>query len=226
MVLNMADFGKSWQSLQTLWNASRTVLKLFVTALRDCVCRFKVNSQRSKFGRLGAKGQGYNPQVLNMADLGQSWKSLHTLWNASRTVLKLFVTALRDCVCRFKVNSQRSKFGRLGAKNLGYNPQVLNMADLGKSWKSLHTLWNASKPVQKWFVTDGATVCAGLGWIGRGRKLADFDQNSWAIAHGFEHGRIWEVLEIARNSLKWLQNRSKIICNCLRDSLCQFRMNS
>ena len=163
--------------------------------------------------------------VLNMADLGKSWKSLETLWNASRTVLKLFVTALRDCVCRFKVNSQRSKFGRLGAKGLGYNPQVLNMADLGKSWKSLHTLWNASKPVLKWFVTDGATVCANLGWIGKGRKLADFDQNSWAIAHGFEHGRFWQVLEIARNSLKWLQNRSKMICDCLRDCLCRFRVN-
>ena len=68
---------------------------------------------------------------------------------------------------------------------------VLNMADFGKSWKSLQTLWNASKTVLKWFVTARATVCVDLGWIRKGRKLADFEQKAWAIAHGFEHGRFW-----------------------------------
>ena len=70
---------------------------------------------------------------------------------------------------------------------------VLNMADFGKSWKSLETLWNASKTDLKWFVTACVTVCVDLGWIGKGRKLADFDQKAWAIAHGFEHGRFWQV---------------------------------
>ena len=32
MVLNMADLVNSWKILQTLWNAFKTVLKLFVTA--------------------------------------------------------------------------------------------------------------------------------------------------------------------------------------------------
>ena len=32
MVLNVADFGKSLNSLQTLWNASKTDLRLFLTA--------------------------------------------------------------------------------------------------------------------------------------------------------------------------------------------------
>ena len=32
MVLNMADFVNSCKSLQTLWNACKTVLKWFVTA--------------------------------------------------------------------------------------------------------------------------------------------------------------------------------------------------
>ena len=103
---------------------------------------------------------------------------------------------------------------------------VFNMADFGKSWKSLETLWNASKTVLKWFVTACVTVCVDLLWIRKGRKLADFEQKAWAIAHGFEHGRFWQVLEIAPNSLKRLQNCSKIIYNCLRDCLCRFRVNS
>ena len=102
---------------------------------------------------------------------------------------------------------------------------VLNMADFGKSWKSLQTLWNASKTVLKWFMTACATVCVDLGSIRKGRKLADFEQKAWAIAHGFEHGRFWQVLEIPSNSLKRLQNRSKMICDFLRDCLCRFQVN-
>ena len=74
---------------------------------------------------------------------------------------------------------------------------VLNMADFGKSWKSLQTLWNASKTVLKWFVTACATVCVDIGWIRKGRKLADFVKKAWAIAHGFEHGdfgKSWKKL--------------------------------
>ena len=103
---------------------------------------------------------------------------------------------------------------------------VLNMAVFGKSWKSLQTLWNARKTVLKWFVTACATVCVYLGWIRKGRKLADFEQKAWAIALGFEHGRFCQLLQIAPNSLKRLQNRSKMICDCLRDCFCWFRVNS
>ena len=102
---------------------------------------------------------------------------------------------------------------------------VLNMADFGKSLKSLQTLWNASKTDLKWFVIAFVTVCVDLGWIRNGRKMADFEQKAWAIAHGFEHGRFWQVMEIAPNSLKRLQNRSKIICDCFRHCLCRFRVN-
>ena len=102
----------------------------------------------------------------------------------------------------------------------------LNMADFGKSRKSLQTLWNACKTVLKWFVSACAEVCVDLGWIRKGRKLADFEQKAWAIAHGFEHGRFWQVLDIAPNSLKRRQNRSKMICDCLREGLCRFRVDS
>ena len=103
---------------------------------------------------------------------------------------------------------------------------VLKKADLGKSWKSLHTLWNACKTILKLFLAASATVCVDFGWIRQGRKLADFEQKAWAIAHGFEHGRFGQVLEIAPNSLKRLQNHSKIISSCFRDCLCRFRVNS
>ena len=103
---------------------------------------------------------------------------------------------------------------------------VLNRADFLNSWKSLQTLWNASKTVLKWFANASVTVFLDLGGIPKGRKLAEFDQNAWAIAHGFEHGRFFELLEIVRNSLKRLQNRSKIICDCFRDCLCRFRVIS
>ena len=103
---------------------------------------------------------------------------------------------------------------------------VLNMADFGKSWKSLQTLWNASKTLLKWFLTPCATVCVDFGWIRKGRNLADLEQKAWAIAHGFEHGRFWEDLEIAPNSLKRFQNPPKMISNSLRDCLFRFRMNS
>ena len=102
---------------------------------------------------------------------------------------------------------------------------ILNMADLVNSWKILQTLWNAFKTVLKWFANASASVCVDLGWIPKVRKLADFEKKAWAIAHGFEHGRFFELLEIAPNSLKRLQNRSKIICECFRDCLCRFRGN-
>ena len=66
---------------------------------------------------------------------------------------------------------------------------VLNMADFGKSWKSLQTLWNASKTVLNVTCDCLRDCCVDLGWIRKVRKVADFEQKAWAIAHGFEHGR-------------------------------------
>ena len=103
---------------------------------------------------------------------------------------------------------------------------VLNMADFRKSWISPQSLWNASKTVLKWFVTGCATVSVDFGWNRKGRKSADFEQKAWAIAHGFEHGLISQVLEITPSCRKRLQNRSKKICDCLSDCLCRFRVNS
>ena len=105
-------------------------------------------------------------------------------------------------------------------------PMVLNMADFGNSWKSLQTLWNASKTPIRWFVTPCATVCFDFRWIGKSRNLTVFEQKAWAIAHGFEHGGFSQVLEIAPISLKRFVNPSKLIFNALRDCLCRLRFNS
>ena len=103
---------------------------------------------------------------------------------------------------------------------------VLNMADFDKFWKSLRTLWNASKTLVKGFLTSCPTFWVDFGWIRKCRKLADFEQKPWAIAHGFEHGGFWQVLEIAPNSLKRLLNPCKRISNSLRVFLGRFRVNS
>ena len=76
---------------------------------------------------------------------------------------------------------------------------VLNKADFLNSWKLLQTLWNALKTVLKWFATASATICVDLEWIPKGRKLADFEQKASAIAHGFEHRRFFELLEIVES---------------------------
>ena len=47
---------------------------------------------------------------------------------------------LRDYSCGFRMNSQLSHTGRIWAKRL-----VLNMVDLGKCRKSLHTPWSSGK---------------------------------------------------------------------------------
>ena len=148
--------------------------------------------------------------------------SLKRLQNRSKMICECF----RDCLCRFRVNSQGLKIGRFWEKGLGYGPWFWTWPIFFNSWKSFETLWNASKTVLKWFANASATVCVDLGWIRRNRKLADFEQRAWAIAHGFEHGRFWQVMEIVPNSLKRLQNRSKTICDCFRDCLCRFRVNS
>ena len=103
---------------------------------------------------------------------------------------------------------------------------VLNMADFGKSLKSLRTLWNASKTPVKGFLTSCPTFWVDFGWIRKCRKFAVFEQKAWSIAHGFEHGGLWQVLEIAPNSLKRLLNPCKRISNSLRDFLGRIRVNS
>ena len=160
--------------------------------------------------------------VLNVAYFVNSWKSLQITWNASKTILKWFVTACATVCVDLRWIRKRRKLANLEQKAWA----IAHGFERGRFWNSLPTLWNASKNVLSWFLTACATVCVDLGWIRKGRKLTDFEQKAWAIAHGFEHGRFWQVLEIAPNSLKRLQNRSRNFSDCLRDCWCRFRVNS
>ena len=156
--------------------------------------------------------------VLNMADFVKSWKSLQTLWNAFKAVLKWFVTASATfCV---DLGGIRTAW-KLADFEQRPGPIVLNMANFVKSWKSLQTLWNAPKTVLKGFVTACKSVAFDLVWSGKRRKLTDFKHR----ANGFQHGRFWQVLEIAPNSLNPLQDRSKMIYDSLQDCFCRFSVN-
>ena len=111
--------------------------------------------------------------VFNVADFAKTWNSLQTLWNASKTVLKWFVTAC-STVCvdlrwirkgRNLADFEQKAWARANGFEHGRFCQLLDIAP---------TLWNASKAVLKLFVTASATVFVDLGWIRKGKKLADF----------------------------------------------------
>ena len=76
------------------------------------------------------------------------------------------------------------------------------MADFGKCQKSSQTLWNVAYMLENRFLTVLGVVRKDSVRIRKGPKSTDFEQKPSAIAHGFEHGRFWQVLEIALNSLK------------------------
>ena len=162
--------------------------------------------------------------VLNMADFGKSWKSLQTLWNASKTLLKCFLTPCAT-VC---VDFGRIRKGRNLADFEQKAWAIAHGFEHGRFWQVLEIASNSLKRFQNppKMISNSLRDCVDFGWIRKGRNLADFEQKAWAIAHGFEHGRFWQVLEIASNSLKRFQNPSKMISNSLRDYLCRFRMNS
>ena len=107
-------------------------------------------------------------------------------------------------------------FGRFWAETLGYTPWFWTGSILA-SWKS-------AVPTPSFF-TAGNYLCPFQN-NSQGSKIGRFQQKPWAIANGFEHGRFWQVLEIAPNSLKWFQSPIKRIFNCFGDSLCRFRVNS
>ena len=79
---------------------------------------------------------------------------------------------------------------------------VLNMADFRKCWKMPKLPKNVANMVANGFLTTNGIVREIFGNICNEPKSADFDKKAWAIAHSFEHGLFWQVLEIGPNSLK------------------------
>ena len=103
---------------------------------------------------------------------------------------------------------------------------LLNMADFGKCWKSLQTFWKDSYMLANGFLSACGNIWMSSGWIRYGPEVPDFEQKAWAIAHAFEHGGFWQVLEIAPNLLKGLLYACKWISKCLWTYLKGFRVNS
>ena len=163
--------------------------------------------------------------VFNMAAFFYSWKSLQTIWNASKTILKWFVTACAT-VC---VDLGWIRKGRKLADFEQNAGAIAHDCEHGRFWQLLEIAPNSLKRLQNNSKMIGdclPTVCVDLGGIRKGRKLTGLEQKVWAAAHGFEHGQLWQVLELTPNSLKRPQNHSKMICDYLRDFLCRFRVNS
>ena len=93
---------------------------------------------------------------------------------------------------------------------------VLKMADLVKCWESFQTPWNASNMLGNGFPTTFGLIHEDLMWIPNGPTSTYFEQNAWAIAHGFEDGGFGQVLGIVPNFLKRPQYAWKWISNYFR----------
>ena len=209
MVLNMANFVNSCKSLQTLWNSSASLHKSFV----ERFCRFR------EFGAICRSWQNWpcsKPWAIAQAFCSKSanFRRIHpkstqkVSASSHKSVLKWFVicASLIRRVRKLADFEQKAWAIAHGFEH-GRFCQLLQIAP-----NSLKRPQNRSKMICDCL----RTVCVDLGWIRKGRKLADFEQKAWAIAHGFEHGQFCQLLQIAPNSLKRLQNRSKMICDCLR----------
>ena len=68
---------------------------------------------------------------------------------------------------------------------------VLKRADFGKCEKSSQILLNVAYMLENGFLTFFGLVLKHFGRIGKCPKWTEFEQNPWAIAHGFEEGGFW-----------------------------------
>ena len=134
--------------------------------------------------------QGGFSQVLEIAP--NSLKLRLSAW-------KWISNTLRDYLCRFGVNLRGSKIDRFWAKGLGYSPWVSTGRILASPGNRSNLTETPPKCWGNGFLIPCGTICVDLGWIGEGRKLSDFEQKAWAIAHGFKQGRFWQVLKTAPN---------------------------
>ena len=221
------EHGRFWQLLEIAPNSLKR-LQNNSKMICDCLPTVCVDLGWIRKGR---KLTGLEQKVWAAAhgfEHGQLWQVLELAPNSLKRPQnrsKMICDCLRDCLCQFRVNSYLSTIGRFEQRAWAIGHDCEN----GRLCQLLEVAPNSLQGFQKRskIICDCLpTVCVDLEWIRKGRKLADFEQKAWAIAHGFEHGSFCLLLEIPPNSLKRLQNHSKIICDCLRDCLFRFRVNS
>ena len=118
------EHGRFWQVLEIAPNSLKRLLnpsKMIYNSLRDVLCRFRVNSQGSKIRRFSPKSLG----LAHGFEHGRLWQVRQIVPNSLKRLLnpsKMIYNSLRDCLCRFRVNSQGSKIRRFSPKSLGYSP--------------------------------------------------------------------------------------------------------
>ena len=137
MVLNMAGLVTSWKILQTLWNVFKSVLKWFPNACATVF--FDLGGIRT--GRKLADFEQKAWAVANCFEHGSFWQVLEMAPHSQKRLQKrskMISDCFRDCLCRFRVNSQGSKIGRFWAKGLGYSPWLW-------TWPILASPGNRSK---------------------------------------------------------------------------------
>ena len=79
---------------------------------------------------------------------------------------------------------------------------VLNMVNLGKCWESFQTPWNALYVLPNVFASTFGIVPEDFGWIPKGPKSTDFDQNPWApmVLNRVDLGKCWESFQTLWNA--------------------------
>ena len=137
MLLNLADFGKCWKSLQTFWKDSYMLTNGFLSACGAIWLDFGWIRQGPKLADFEQKAwaiahaleHGGFWQVLEIAP-----KFLKGLLYASKWISKSF----RDYFKWFRLNSLGSEIGRFWAKSLGCSPGFW-------TWRILASVGNRSK---------------------------------------------------------------------------------
>ena len=163
--------------------------------------------------------------LLNMADFGKCWKSLQTFWKDSYTLANGFLSAC-GTIC---IDVRRIRWG---PKLADFEQKAWAIAyafEHGWFWQVLKIAPHFLKGILcacKWISKGLRDYLNGFRVNSLGSETGRFEQKAWAIAHAFEHGGFWQVLEIAPNFLKGLLYGCKWISNCLRDYLNGFRVNA
>ena len=137
MVSNIVDFGKFWKSLQTPRIACYMLGNGFLTPC-GTVC---VDFGWIREGRILAVFEQKAWAIAHGFQHGGFWQVQEIAPNSLKSLLnpsKWISYSSRDCLCRFRVNSQGSEIGRFLAKSLGYSPWF-------RTWRILVSHGNRSK---------------------------------------------------------------------------------
>ena len=148
MLLNMADFGKCWKSLQTFWKDSCMVANGFLIACGTIWMDFgwirRCPNLADFEQKAWAIAHDFEQKAWAIAhdfEHGGFWQELEIAQTFLKGLLygcKWISKCLRDYLKGFRVNSLGSELGGFWAKSLGYSPCFW-------TWLILESVGNRSK---------------------------------------------------------------------------------